>query len=140
MFAIADNWNMSVITLMTDFGSQDGNVGVMKGVIWGIAPDAQIADLSHMIPPKNCREAAFILARSASYFPKGTIHVVVVDPGVGTARRPMAARIGDWFFLGPDNGLVTLWLEQAGREKWRGGVFPLVRAPLLRPGLTPLLL
>src|SRR5581483_2550103 len=109
---------MAVITLMTDFGLKDGNVGVMKGVIWGICSSAQITDLSHIIGPQNVREAAYILARSFSYFPKGTVHVVVVDPGVGTARRPMAARIGDWFYVGPDNGTVTLLLARAEQENW----------------------
>lgn len=109
---------MAVITLMTDFGLKDGNVGVMKGVIWGICPAAQIADLSHLIGAQNIREAEFLLARHATYFPKGTIHVVVVDPGVGTARRPMAARIGDWFYVGPDNGTITALLEQAEQEGW----------------------
>jgi S-adenosylmethionine hydrolase len=109
---------MPLITLMTDFGIKDGNVGVMKGVIWGICPAAQIADLSHLIGAQNVREAAFVLARHATYFPKGTVHVVVVDPGVGTARRPMAARIGDWFYVGPDNGTVTALLERAEGEGW----------------------
>jgi S-adenosylmethionine hydrolase len=109
---------MSVITLMTDFGIKDGNVGVMKGVIWNICPDAQIADLSHMVGPQNIKEAALILARSAPYFPKNTVHVVVVDPGVGTKRRPMAARIGDWYYVGPDNGIITLLLERAKQENW----------------------
>jgi len=104
---------MAFITLMTDFGIKDGNVGVMKGVIWGISPDAQITDLSHLIAPQNIREAALILSRSAPYFPKDTIHVVVVDPGVGTERRAMAARIGDAFYVCPDNGIVTLLLERA---------------------------
>src|SRR5512142_2820122 len=104
---------MTTISLMTDFGIKDGNVGVMKGVIWGICPEAHIADLSHMVGPQNIAEAALILYRSAPYFPKGTIHVVVVDPGVGTARRPMAARIGDSFYVGPDNGTITMWLERA---------------------------
>lgn len=102
-----------MITLMTDFGLKDGNVGVMKGVIWRIAPGTQIADLSHQIGPQNIAEAALVLSRSAPYFPEGTIHVVVVDPGVGTARRPIAARLGDQFYVGPDNGSLTLWLEQA---------------------------
>ena len=110
---------MSVITLMTDFGIKDGNVGVMKGVIWGICPTAQISDLSHMIQAQNIREAGYILARSAPYFPKGSILVVVVDPGVGTARRPMVARIGDWFYVGPDNGTITAWLERADQEGWQ---------------------
>jgi hypothetical protein len=109
---------MAIISLMTDFGIKDGNVGVMKGVIWNICPQAQIADLSHMVEAQNIREAALILARSAPYFPKGTVHVVVVDPGVGTKRRPMAARIGDWFYVGPDNGIVTLLLARAKQENW----------------------
>ena len=110
---------MTVISLMTDFGIKDGNVGVMKGVIWGICPTAQISDLSHMIPAQNIREAGYILARSVPYFPKGSIHVVVVDPGVGTERRPMAAQIGDWFYVGPDNGTIAGWLERANQESWR---------------------
>lgn len=110
---------MTVITLMTDFGIKDGNVGVMKGVIWGICPTTQISDLSHMIQAQNIREAGYILARSVPYFPKGSIHVVVVDPGVGTERRPMAAQIGDWFYVGPDNGTITVWLERAKQEGWR---------------------
>jgi S-adenosylmethionine hydrolase len=109
---------MSVISLMTDFGIKDGNVGVMKGVIWGIAPEAHIADLSHLITPQNIREAALILSRSAPYFPENSIHVVVVDPGVGTSRRPMAARIGTQYYVGPDNGTITLLLERAEKEGW----------------------
>jgi len=104
---------MSIVTLMTDFGLKDGNVGVMKGVIWSYAPQAQIADLSHLIGPQNIREASLILARSAPYFPPGTVHVVVVDPGVGTSRRPLAARLGQQYFVGPDNGVVTQYLEWA---------------------------
>jgi S-adenosylmethionine hydrolase len=103
---------------MTDFGVKDGNVGVMKGVIWGISPQTQISDLSHMIAPQNVREAALILARSAPYFPDNSIHVVVVDPGVGTARRPIAARIGKVYYVGPDNGTLTLLLEKAEKEGW----------------------
>jgi S-adenosylmethionine hydrolase len=109
---------MPVITLMTDFGIKDGNVGVMKGVIWGICPSAQISDLSHMIEAQNIREAAYLFARSVPYFPKGSIHVVVVDPGVGTERRPRAAQIGDWFYVGPDNGTITGLLERAEQESW----------------------
>ena len=104
---------MPILTLTTDFGLKDGNVGVIKGVIWRIAPLAQIADLSHLISPQNIAEAALILARSAPYFPTGTIHVVVVDPGVGTSRRPVAAQLGEQFYVGPDNGALTLLLEQA---------------------------
>ncbi|HUE97962.1 MAG TPA: SAM-dependent chlorinase/fluorinase, partial [Anaerolineales bacterium] len=110
---------MSVITLMTDFGIKDANVGVMKGVIWGICPAAQISDLSHMIQAQNIREATYIFARSVPYFPKGSVHVVVVDPGVGTERRPMAAQIGDWFYVGPDNGTITGLLEGAEKAGWQ---------------------
>ena len=104
---------MPIITLLTDFGLKDGNVGVMKGVIWKISPEARIADLSHLIPPQDVREGALILSRSVPYFPSGTIHVAVVDPGVGTTRRPIAVRLGEHFFILPDNGLITLLLEQA---------------------------
>jgi len=108
---------LPTIAIMTDFGIKDGNVGVMKGVIWSICPDAQIADVSHMIGAQGVREAALILARSVPYFPAGTIQLVVVDPGVGTERRPMAARIGSNYFVGPDNGVITLWLERARAER-----------------------
>lgn len=107
---------MNCISLMTDFGIKDGNIGVMKGVIWGIDPGAQIADLSHMIGAQNILEAAFILARSAPYFPAGSVHVVVVDPGVGTARRPLAAKLAHQYFVGPDNGVMTLLLEWAEQQ------------------------
>lgn len=110
---------MPIISLMTDFGIKDGTVGVMKGVIWSLCPSAQIPDMSHLIGPQNIREAAYIFARSVPYFPKGSVHVVVVDPGVGTRRRPMAAQIGDWFYVGPDNGTITGLLDRAEREGWR---------------------
>lgn len=104
---------MSFITLLTDFGIRDGAVGLMKGVIWRIAPDAKIADLSHTVGPQNLQEASIVLAFSAPYFPEETIHVVVVDPGVGTGRRSLAARFGTCFFVGPDNGVCTPLLESA---------------------------
>ena len=85
---------MSIITLTTDFGLKDGNVGVMKGVILGIAPQVQIVDLSHLIQAQDILEAGLILRRSAPFFPAGTIHVVVVDPGVGTQRRPIVGWVG----------------------------------------------
>jgi S-adenosylmethionine hydrolase len=127
---------MTVITLMTDFGIKDGNVGVMKGVIWGICPTVQISDLSHMIQAQNIREAGYILARSVPYFPKGSIHVVVVDPGVGTQRRPMAAQLGDWFYVGPDNGTVTVLLERAEREGWQTKFVQLERAQYWLPDIS----
>jgi S-adenosylmethionine hydrolase len=104
---------MRFVSLLTDFGLKDGYVGVMKGVIWGIAPQAQIADITHLIQPQNVLEGALALGRAALYFPADTVHVAVVDPGVGTARRPVAARLGEHFFVGPDNGLCTLLVAQA---------------------------
>jgi len=109
---------LKILTLTTDFGTEDGNVGVMKGVIWGICPDVQIADLSHQIAPQNIRQAGFVLARQVFYFPPGTVHVVVVDPGVGTSRRPLAAQIGDQFFVGPDNGVFTPLYQRAEKGNW----------------------
>lgn len=109
---------MTVISLMTDHGIKDGTVGVMKGVIWSISPSSQISDLSHVVQAQNIREAAYIFARSIPYFPKGAVHVVVVDPGVGTRRRPMAARIGDWFYVGPDNGTISGLLDRAELSGW----------------------
>jgi len=104
---------VKLITLLTDFGLQDGYPAIMKGVIWGIAPEVQIADLTHSIPAQDILAGALALGRAAPYFPPGTIHVAVVDPGVGTQRRAMAARIGECFFVGPDNGLCTVLLDQA---------------------------
>jgi hypothetical protein len=116
---------MSLITLMTDFGLKDGNVGVMKGVILGIAPRAQVVDLTHLIQPQNVPEAALILMRSAPYFPPETIHLVVVDPGVGTARRPIAAQLGTQRFVGPDNGVIAMLLEYAERQGWQTAFYHL---------------
>ncbi len=109
---------MPVITLTTDFGQQDGFVGTMKGVILGICPAAQIVDITHDIPPQNVLAGAFALGRAYSFFPAGTVHVAVVDPGVGTARRPLAARLGEYFFVGPDNGLFTPVYEDAEKNGW----------------------
>jgi S-adenosylmethionine hydrolase len=115
--ALGNGIEMGVITLLTDFGTQDGYPGVMKGVIWSIVPHVQVADLTHDIPPQDILQGALALARTAPYFPTGTIHVAVVDPGVGTQRRPLAARLGDQYFVCPDNGLLTLLLARAERER-----------------------
>lgn len=104
---------MPFISILTDFGLQDGFVGVMKGVIYRIAPDVKIVDITHSISPQNVLEGSLVLARSYSYFPAGSIHIAVVDPGVGTQRRPIAARIGEHFFVCPDNGLLTPILDEA---------------------------
>jgi S-adenosylmethionine hydrolase len=107
---------MSIITLTTDFGTKDGFVAAMKGVIWSINPAVQIADVSHEITPQNILEGALTLWRAYSFFPAGTVHVFVVDPGVGTSRRPIAVRLGEHFFVGPDNGWLTPMLEDDNRQ------------------------
>ena len=98
---------MPIITLTTDFGLADSYVAAMKGVILGIAPQATVIDITHQISPQNVREAAYVLHTALPYFPPGAVHVAVVDPGVGSARRPMAALVGDSFLVGPDNGVFT---------------------------------
>jgi S-adenosylmethionine hydrolase len=107
---------MPILTLTTDFGTKDGFVGTLKGVIWSICPPAQIADISHSISPQNVLEGAFALWRAYAFFPSGTIHLAVIDPGVGTSRRPVAMQLGEHFFVGPDNGLFTPMLEDAEQQ------------------------
>lgn len=105
--------DVKIITLLTDFGTRDGYLAVMKGVILGIAPRVQIVDITHEVAPQDVREGSFTLARCAPWFPPGSVHVAVVDPGVGSARRALAARLGDRFFVTPDNGLISLVYQQA---------------------------
>jgi S-adenosylmethionine hydrolase len=117
------NWEngaacMAIITLTTDFGNADGYVGVMKGVILGIARDVQFADLSHEIAPQDVREAIYVLDRAAPYFPEGTIHLAVVDPGVGGERRALIASTGRACYVGPDNGLFTRPLGEPSAQAW----------------------
>jgi len=104
---------MTILTITTDFGNQNGFVGTMKGVIWGIAPDAKIADITHEIPAQDIRTGAITLWRAAAYYPAGSVHVAVIDPGVGTKRRAIAAKLGDQYYVMPDNGLITPMLEDA---------------------------
>ncbi len=101
-----------VIALLTDFGLTDGYVGIMKGVMLGIAPGAQLVDLTHDVAPQDLAEGAWQLAISYRYFPAGTVFVCVVDPGVGSQRQSVAVHAGSWYFVGPDNGLFSAVLEQ----------------------------
>jgi S-adenosylmethionine hydrolase len=96
-----------VITLTTDFGYKDPFVGIMKGIILDINPAAKIVDITHGISPQNISEAALTLEMSFKTFSHNTIHLVVVDPGVGSARRPILAVTEDYFFIGPDNGVFS---------------------------------
>jgi hypothetical protein len=110
---------MPVITLTTDFGLSDHFVGVMKGVILKIAPRASIIDISHEVPPFSVLEGAFLIAESYRWFPKGTVHVVVVDPGVGSARRPILIEAAGQFFVGPDNGVLSMVRAAEPKHKVR---------------------
>jgi len=101
----------AIITLTTDFGLQDEYVGVLKGVIVSLAPQARLIDLCHAIRPQDIRQAAFILQAAAPYFPKETIHLAIVDPGVGANRQLLAVRAMGQVFLGPDNGILTPFLH-----------------------------
>lgn len=100
-----------LITLITDFGTRDPYVAAVKGVIRTICPNCRIDDLSHEIAPQQLLEAALFIEQAAPFFPQGTIHVIVVDPGVGTARHPIAVVADGQYFLCPDNGLLTLYLQ-----------------------------
>ena len=107
----------SIITLLTDFGSQDYFVGAMKGVILSINPAAQIVDITHDVPPQDIHAAAFNLLASYTAFPSGTIHVAVVDPGVGSRRKPLLIECGGQLFVGPDNGIFSWICEREGKVR-----------------------
>lgn len=119
-----------IITLTTDFGSQDYYVGAMKAVILQICPDIRFVDISHDISPQDIMAGAWVLKNTAFLYPAGTIHLAVVDPGVGGERRPILARVKDQYFVGPDNGLFSLvaesenceLVELTNRRYWRDEV------------------
>jgi len=108
-----------IVTLLTDFGSADYFVGAMKGVILARSPSATIVDITHSVPPHDIRTAAFILNCAYSYFPAGSIHLAVVDPGVGSDRRPIVVETSDYLFVGPDNGLFSMILERVHEAQVR---------------------
>jgi len=110
-------WKPPLISLLTDFGTDDAFVGVMKGVIAGICPDARVVDVTHAVPRHNIAAAAFHLAAAFPYFPEGTIHVVVVDPGVGSGRKVVAMASRGHIFIAPDNGVLTLVERGHGHSK-----------------------
>jgi len=102
----------NLVALMTDFGTRDHYAGVMKGVMLGICPEVTLVDLTHDLPPHDVALAARELAATYRYFPAGTIFLVVVDPGVGSVRRGLAAEAGDWRFVAPDNGVLSAVFEE----------------------------
>ncbi len=100
-----------IITLTSDFGLQDQYVSAMKAVMLGITPDVRLIDISHDIPAQDIMAGAWVIRNSAFLFPKNTVHLVVVDPGVGTDRNPIALKIEDQYFVGPDNGIFSLFYD-----------------------------
>ena len=106
-----------IITLTTDFGTSDAYVGIMKGVILSINPNARVVDLTHAIPPQDIYDAAFSIYVAHSYFPKGTIHIIVVDPGVGSDRQAVVSRTDNAFFVCPDNGVLSYVLQSVENER-----------------------
>ena len=108
---------MPIITLLTDFGVQDEFVGVMKGVMLSMCPSVAVIDISHQIEPQDIRQAAYLIPTYFHYFPKNSIHIVVVDPGVGSQRSILAAYTREHFFIAPDNGVLTLLLREQKSDK-----------------------
>ncbi|MCX7662000.1 MAG: S-adenosyl-l-methionine hydroxide adenosyltransferase family protein [Candidatus Omnitrophica bacterium] len=108
---------MRCISLLTDFGLSDNFVGVMKAVILKINPSVSIIDISHNIEPQNVFQASFLLKHSFKYFPKGTIHLAIVDPGVGTDRKAILVKTRNYFFIAPDNGVLSLTLEEESPQE-----------------------
>ena len=108
-----------LITLLTDFGNRDSFVASMKGVILSINPHATIVDLSHDVLPYSIEDAAYLLKSCYRYFPEGTVHVAIVDPGVGTKRRPLGIKTSRCYFLGPDNGLFSYIFDEENEVEVR---------------------
>jgi S-adenosylmethionine hydrolase len=115
-----------VITLLTDFGLRDGYVAAMKGAILSRCPTCRLVDVTHEIPPGDISAAAYVLRQAAGFFPKGTVHLAVVDPGVGSERRGIACEAGDQCFVAPDNGVLTAVLDPS---------LPVRAHVISRPGL-----
>lgn len=103
--------------ILTDFGTRDHYVAAVKGVLLSACPSAQIVDISHDVSPQNVIGGAYVLYAAYTYMPEGTVHIAVVDPGVGSARRPLAVRAGKWLFVAPDNGILGYVLSK--EKDWR---------------------
>ncbi len=110
---------MPLVALTTDFGTRDAYVAAIKGVLYSRCPGVQVVDLTHDIPPQDVLECALFLADAAPYFPDGTIHCIVVDPGVGTSRLPIAVRAARQYFVCPDNGVLGLFAQSHPVEEAR---------------------
>jgi S-adenosyl-L-methionine hydrolase (adenosine-forming) len=128
---------MTIVTLLTDFGLRDTYVGAMKGVILGKNPGVEIVDLTHEVGPQDVLGAAYLLDTAWRFFPKGTIHVVVVDPEVGTGRRRLALECEGHYFVGPDNGCLSAAIPAAVRGRREAGdAYEARRVRLLRPSVS----
>ena len=127
---------MRTITLTTDFGTRDGYVAAMKGVVLNLNPGVTIVDVTHDVPPQAIQAGGFALMNAAPYFPRGTIHVVVVDPGVGGPRRPIALERDGQIFIGPDNGLLPLAAAQPGGDEAAWHVVHLTERRYWRPTVS----
>lgn len=127
-----------IITLTTDFGTHDSYVSIMKGVILGMCPEARLVDVTHAIAPQNLQEAVFVLQTFTAYFPPRTVHLVVVDPGVGSKRLPLALQTPAASYVGPDNGVFTsVWHEALQRWSPDDVRAVVLDKPLFwRPGLS----
>lgn len=121
-----------IVALLTDFGTQDHYVGAMKGVVLSVCPDATLVDITHDIPPQDTLTAALELQAAFKYFPPATVFLAVVDPGVGSARRAIAADAGSYRFTAPDNGVVSLALRDAGEPR----VVQLAERKFFRPTIS----
>lgn len=126
-------WVLAVITLTTDFGLRDGYVAAMKGVILSIAPDVSLVDVSHHVPPQDVASGAYLLAGAYRYFPAGAVHLAVVDPGVGSARRGIVVETADHRFVGPDNGLFSAVFQR--ESAWNA--IEIRNAAYFRPEVSP---
>jgi S-adenosylmethionine hydrolase len=121
-----------VVTLTTDFGIQDHYVASMKGVILSVNPGTPIVDITHEIPPFSIISGAYAISQAAPCFPPNTVHIIVVDPGVGTARRPVLLQSGGQIFIGPDNGVLSIVAEADNEASW----FEITRRELMRPEVS----
>jgi hypothetical protein len=119
------------IALLSDFGDRDTYAGVMKGVMLTIAPDVRLVDITHNVDPQHVRQGAFMLRNVFDYFPKGTVFLVVIDPGVGSMRRPVAVRAGDYAFVAPDNGVLSYVLDALGQYEAVELTNPAYRLPYI---------
>ena len=122
-----------IVTLTTDFGLIGPYVAAMKGIVLGMAPGAQLVDVCHTISPQNILEGAFVLAAIVEAFPPGTVHLAVIDPGVGTERRLIAVALADQWFVLPDNGLITG--VACGRQQ--AGIWEIANPAISRPTISP---